>query len=138
MLPTAAYFACLLGIAPAVTFALAFWGVSQAANSGGWRGLGRLLLQGLELISSPPKLIMIALVLLAIVLAGCFRSTRPAGCIILGVLGAASIVQVLCLDRSVNAWILMTPSAIAVVASFWWAWTMIGAGLASSSGVGQG
>jgi hypothetical protein len=137
MLPIVAYFACLLAIAPAAAFALAFWGVSQVANSGGWRGLGRLLLQLLELVGSPPKLIAIVLVLLAIVLAGCFRSTRPAGCIVLGLLGAISIVQVLFLDRSVNAWVLMTPSAIAVVVSFWWAWTMLSTSFESSPGVAQ-
>jgi hypothetical protein len=135
MLPTVAYFACLLAIVPAVTFGLAFWGVSQVAHSAGWRGLGRLLLQLLELIASPPKLIAIALVLLVIVLAGCFRSTRPAGCIVLGLLGAISIAQVLFLDRSVNAWILMTPSALAVIVSFWWAWTMMHADFASSPGI---
>lgn len=137
MLPTFAYFLCLLGITPAAAFGLAFWGVAQVANSGGLRGLGRILLQLLELAGSPPKLIAIVLVLLAIVLAGCFRSTRPAGCIVLGLLGAVSIVQVLCVDRSVNAWILMTPSVITVVVSFWWAWTMMSAAPASYPGVGQ-
>jgi hypothetical protein len=133
MHPTVSYFACLLAIAPAAALGLAFWGVSQVANSGGWRGLGRLTLQLLELVGSPPKLIAIVIVLLAIVLAGCFRSTRPAGCIVLGLLGVISIVQVLYLDRSANAWLLMTPSAIAVVVSFWWAWTMITTALEPSS-----
>jgi len=125
MLPTIAYFVCLLAISPAVAFGVAFWGVGQVAARRGWGGLGRLLLQGLELISSPPKLIAIVVVLLAIVLAGCFRSTRPAGCVVLGLLGAVSIAQVLFLDRSVNAWVLMTPSALAVIGCFWWACAMI-------------
>jgi hypothetical protein len=137
MLPTFAYFACLLAITPAAALALAFWGVSQVANSGGWRGLGRLLMQLLELIGSPPKLIAIVVVLLAIVLAGCFRSTRPAGCVVLGLVGVISIVQVLFIDRSANAWLLLSPSAVAVVVSFWWAWTMMSTDLASSSGVAQ-
>ena len=138
MLPTVAYFACLLVIAPAATLALAFWGVSQVANSKGWGGLGRLLMQLLEVVGSPPKLILIVVVLAAIVLAGCFRSTRPAGCIVLGLLGIISLVQVLSLDRSANAWLLMTPSAVAVVVSFWWAWTMMCADLASTATVAQG
>jgi hypothetical protein len=51
-------------------------------------------------------------VLLTIVLAGCFRSTRPAGCLVLGLLGVISIVQVLFIDRSGSAWLLMSPSAV--------------------------
>jgi hypothetical protein len=137
MLPIVAYFVCLLAIAPAAALALAFWGVSQVANSGGWRGMGRLLLQLLELVGSPPKLIAIVLALAAIVLAGCFRSSQPAGFLVLGLLGLLSIIQILSLDRSINAWFLMTPPALAVVVSFWWAWTMISTDLASSPGAAQ-
>jgi hypothetical protein len=137
MLPTVAYFACLLAIAPAATFALAFWGVSQVADSGGWRGLGRLLMHLLEVVGSPPKLLAIMVVLLAIVVAGCFHSTRPAGCIVLGVLGVISVIQVVSIDRSMNAWLLMTPSSFGVAASFWWAWTMISSDVGSWGEVAQ-
>lgn len=132
MPPTLAYFVCLLVIAPAAALALAFWGVSQVANCAGWRGLGRLFMQLLELFGSPPKLIAIVLVFLAVIVAGCFRSSQPAGFLVLGLLGVISIIQILSLDRSLNAWVLMTLPSLAVVASFWWAWTMLAAGLASS------
>jgi hypothetical protein len=135
MPPVLAYFACLIAIAPAAALGLAFWGVSQVANSGGWGGLGRLLLQLLELVGSPMKLIALVLVLAAIVLAGCFRSTRPAGCLVLGVIGIISLYQVLSVDRTANAWLVMTPSAIGVVVSLWWAWTMVSTDVATAPAV---
>lgn len=125
MLSILAYFGCLLAIAPAITLALYFWCVSQVASSKGWGEIGALLLRLVELVGSPLKLIAIVLVLLAVVFAGCFRSTRPAGCLVLGLLGLVSLVQVLWLDRSANAFLVMTPSALGVSVSLWWAWKMM-------------
>jgi hypothetical protein len=135
MLPTAAYFACLLVIAPAATLALASWGMSQVTDSKSWGRYGRMLMQLREAIDSAPKLIVIVVILVAIVMAGCFRSTRPAGCLVLGLLGIISVVRVLSLDRSSHAWLLMMPSAVGVVVSFWWAWSMMSTDLASSASV---
>jgi hypothetical protein len=88
----------------------------------------------MELVGSPPKLIAIILALLAIIVAGCFRSSQPAGFLVLGLLGVISIIQILSVDRSLNAWVLMTLPTLAVVASFRWAWPMLAAGFASLTG----
>lgn len=131
MLPVLSYLACFAAIVPAVALALFFWTVGRVATAPGWPGIGRLLLQLIELVGSPWKILAIALAVLGLIAAGCVRSSRGWACLVLGLLGLVCLVQILLLarPRELGEFATLVPSALATLLALGWAWRLLRTGM---------
>ena len=127
MLPSLLYLICLIALLPTVLLAVFFRWVDRVASGHFWAEVGRTLLMALELLGSPARLALIFLGLAGLLVAGCLRASRPWACLLIGVIGALSLLQVLASSRptSLGQWAFFIPPFAATAGCFAWAWRLL-------------
>jgi hypothetical protein len=126
MLSLLSYLVCLIALLPAVLLAISFRCIDHVVRNG-WSSLGRMLLEALDTITSPPRLLMILAGALAFLVAGCMRLSRPWACLVLGVIGALSLLQLVVSARptTFGQSVFLLPPILATGVSFWWAYRLL-------------